>query len=69
LYLNLNFPIKDKYTEEEKEILGKGHMKKISISDAIFVVNKDGYIGKAVMAEIKYAKEQNKEIIYLENSK
>jgi hypothetical protein len=31
------------------------------------VVNKNGYIGEAVKKEINYAKEHNKEIMYLEN--
>jgi len=37
------------------------------LSDEIFVVNKNGYIGEAVKEEIEYAKSKNKEIIYLEN--
>ena len=59
---------KDKYTDEELHILGKEHFKKIDISDAIFVVNKNGYIGESVRKEINYAEEKNKEIIYLENN-
>jgi hypothetical protein len=47
-------------------MFGMGHIKRIDISDAIFVVNKNGYIGEAVRNEIEYAKRQNKEIIYLE---
>ncbi|MDR1450921.1 MAG: hypothetical protein LBI57_01100 [Helicobacteraceae bacterium] len=54
------------YTKEEIKMFGIGHNKKIDISDAIFVVNKNGYIGEAVRNEIEYAKRQNKEIIYLE---
>ena len=49
-----------------KEMLDKIHKKKISISDAIFVLNKDGYIGKSTRSEIEYAKSLGKEIIYLE---
>jgi predicted house-cleaning noncanonical NTP pyrophosphatase (MazG superfamily) len=48
--------------------LGIGHIKRIDISDSIFVVNKDGYIDEAVKKEIDYAKRHNKEIIYLENN-
>jgi predicted house-cleaning noncanonical NTP pyrophosphatase (MazG superfamily) len=68
--LSVIYPIKNKeeYTKEEKNILGKGHIKRIDISDAIFVVNKNGYIGEAVRKEIDYAKGLNKEIIYLENN-
>lgn len=50
---------------EMKNIV-KAHYKKIDISDAIFVVNVDGYIGKSVKQEIEYAKSLNKEILYLE---
>lgn len=42
------------------------HFKKIDISDAIFVVNVGGYIGESTKNEIKYAKEANKEVMYLE---
>jgi hypothetical protein len=58
---------KDNYTDEEMHSLKMGHLKKIELSDAIFVVNKNGYIGEAVKKEITYAKRHNKEIIYLEN--
>ena len=68
--LTLIYPQKDKesYSDEEISIIGKGHMKKIDLSDAIFVMNKNGYIGDAVNREIEYAKRKNKEIIYLENN-
>jgi predicted house-cleaning noncanonical NTP pyrophosphatase (MazG superfamily) len=66
--LGIVYPTKEKntYTDEELQTFGKCHFKKIDLSDAIFVVNKDGYIGESVKKEIKYAKEQNKEIMYLE---
>jgi hypothetical protein len=57
---------KDNYTDEEIQSLKMGHLKKIELSDAIFVVNKNGYIGESVKKEIVYAKRHNKEIIYLE---
>ena len=68
--LSIVYPTKDKdsYTNEEIQILGKEHYKKIELSDAIFVVNKNGYIGESVKKEINYAKEHNKEIMYLENN-
>jgi predicted house-cleaning noncanonical NTP pyrophosphatase (MazG superfamily) len=58
---------KDEYTDEEIHNLEMGHYKKIELSDAIFVINKNGYIGEAVKKEIEYAKKCNKEIMYLEN--
>jgi len=68
--LSVIYPTKDKecYTSEEIQILGKGHYKKIDLSDAIFVINKNGYIGETVREEIEYTKDKNKEIIYLENN-
>ena len=35
----------DKFNEEEQVLLAELHYKKIDISDAIYVVNVDGYIG------------------------
>lgn len=55
-------------TESEKALLGELHKEKIDLSDAIFVVNVGGYIGKSVKQEIEYAKTKGKEILYLENN-
>ena len=52
--------------DEEKKQLDDLHKEKILISDAIYVVNKDGYIGESTKSEIEFAKEHNKEIMYLE---
>lgn len=51
-------------TESEKENIVKAHYRKIDISDAIYVVDIDGYIGQSVKEEIEYAKSKGKEIIY-----
>ena len=56
-----------KYTDEDKKILGELHYKRIDISDAIYVVNVDGYIGESTKKEIEYAKRLGKEILYLED--
>ena len=53
-------------TDDEKMLLGEIHRAKIDLSDAIFVVNADGYIGDAVKSEIEYAQSTGKEIFYLE---
>ena len=58
---------KENYTSEEIRSLSLGHKKKIDLSDAIFVINKNGYIGDSVRKEIEHAKRTNKEIMYLEN--
>ena len=57
------------FTEHDKELLGELHRAKIDLSDAIFVVNVDGYIGESTRGEIEYAKQKGKEIIYLESVK
>ncbi len=56
----------DKFNKEEQVLLADLHYKKIDISDAIYVVNVDGYIGTSTKKEIKYAKLLNKEIFSLE---
>lgn len=55
---------KDIYTEEELIKLGELHKEKIKLSDAILVINVDGYIGESTRSEIELAKSLNKEIIY-----
>ena len=45
------------------------HRKKIDLSDAIYVVNIDGYIGSSTQKEIEYATKLGKEIIYHEKLK
>lgn len=61
------FPINDDknaFTEEELTMLGKMHKEKIKLSDAILVVNVNGYVGNSTKSEIEFAKSLNKEIIY-----
>lgn len=67
--LSIIYPTKekDKYSQEEINIFSLCHYKKIEISDTIFVINKNGYIGNSVRNEIEYAKNLNKEIMYLED--
>lgn len=56
---------KDEYTKEDIQNLKLAHFKRIELSDAIFVVNVDGYIGESTKLEIEHAKSLNKEIMYL----
>ena len=56
----------DTFTEEQKVMLDDIHKRKIDMADAIYVINKDGYIGSSTQSEIKYAEDHNKEIIFLE---
>lgn len=55
---------KEAYTKEEATIIDQMHKEKIKLSDAILVVNVDGYIGKSTKSEIEYAKSLGKEILY-----
>jgi len=51
-------------SKEEFQFLKNEHLKKIEISDSIFVINKDNYIWDSTKSEIEYAKSLWKEIIY-----
>lgn len=57
----------DKKLEQSERILARFdrlHKSKIDISDAIFVIDKDGYIGKSTQSEIDYAMEKEKRVFY-----
>lgn len=54
---------KEELTPLDLYTLEKAHYKKIDISDGIYVVDIQGYIGSSVREEIQYAKETGKEII------
>ena len=49
-----------------KEMLDDMHKRKIDMSDEIFVINVDGYIGESTKSEIEYAQKHNKKVNYLE---
>lgn len=55
---------KDAFTKEEFNMLGKMHKEKIKLSDAIFVVDVNSYIGESTKKEIDFAKSLNKEVMY-----
>jgi len=57
---------KEVWSEKTKEMLDNMHLRKIDLADAIFVINKNGYIGNSTKNEIKYAKNTGKEVMYLE---
>ena len=57
----------DTFTEEQKVMLDDIHKRKIDIADAIYVINRDGYIGSSTKSEIEYAKQHGKQIIYMED--
>src|SRR5258705_8474616 len=51
-------------TEEEKIILDLVHLDKILNSDAIVVINQDGYVGFSTAREILWARMQGKKIFW-----
>lgn len=56
----------DSFTKEDKEMLDDIHKRKIDMADAIYVINKGGYIGESTKSEIKYALEHNKPVMLME---
>lgn len=48
------------------DILDALHLEKIKMSDEIFVINKDGYIGERTAIEIQFARSLGKPVSYLE---
>ncbi|ALS03248.1 hypothetical protein ATZ33_02315 [Enterococcus silesiacus] len=51
-------------TEENAQLFGMIHYKKIEIADEVFVIDVDGYIGESTRKEIEYARKNNKSIRY-----
>ena len=54
------------WTDGTKEMLDDMHKRKIDMADAIYVINVGGYIGESTLFEIKYARTNGKQILYLE---
>lgn len=55
-------------SHEELEIYRKAHIEKIKMSNAILVINKDGYVGRHTANEIEAASRMRKRIYFLENA-
>ena len=55
--------------EKHRELLEVIHKKKIDMSQIVFVINVNGFIGKHTSEEIEYAKKTGKTILYLYNEK
>ena len=55
----------DIVTEEAKIMLDEIHKQKIDMADAIYVINRDNYIGESTRSEIEYAKQHDKAIMYM----
>ncbi len=57
-----------KINEEAKKKFDKLHMEKIGISQAIVVINKNGYIGESTTNELKHALKLGKKIYWYDSS-
>lgn len=55
-------------TDEEKQMLGSLHKRKIDISDEILVLNVGGFIGESTRSEIEYARLHGKGVRFLETA-
>jgi hypothetical protein len=50
---------------EKKAMLDRVHLKKIDLSDAVLVLDVDGYIGDSTHSEFVYASSQHKDLYML----
>lgn len=57
---------KNWYTPDQKLMLDGVHLGKIQHSDAIVVLNIDGYIGDSTKKEIEYAQQLGKQVYWVE---
>jgi hypothetical protein len=69
---NIVFPVGvfnngETLNRDQRNLLELIHMEKIKRSDAIFVINKHGYIGDDTSFEIAYAESEGIEVKYLED--
>lgn len=55
--------------EEQKRRLDLVHLLKVSESEAILVLNVNGYVGESTTREIEFARMLRKEVYWLENTK
>lgn len=51
-------------SEKQRRMFDKMHREKIKLSDAIYVINVNDYIGESTQQEIEYAKSLGKEVYY-----
>lgn len=56
----------DSITDEQKVMLDDIHKQKIDMADAIYVINKGGYIGESTKSEIEYAEKNKKKVFYMD---
>ena len=59
---------KNWYSDEIKQTLDLAHFHKIDASEAIVVINQDGYVGFSTTREIEWAKRKGKAVYYTEGN-
>lgn len=59
----------DVITDEQKVTLDQLHKRKIAMSDMIFVIDQDGYIGDSTRSEIGFAEALGVDILYMSKQK
>ena len=64
-HLQSDDQLKYKIAEEEKKRLDALHLEKIEMSQAVVILNRDGYVGSSTKSEILYAKKLDKNIYWL----
>ena len=55
----------EEISDSMKDMLDDMHKRKIDMSDGIYVINVDDYIGESTKSEINYAKAHGKRVTYL----
>ncbi|MFS0555647.1 hypothetical protein [Brevibacillus sp. 179-C9.3 HS] len=55
-------------SDQQAELLADIHFRKMDMSDEIFVIDVDGYIGSSTKKEIEYAKEHGITVRYYSKS-
>ena len=53
-------------TPQQKADLDELHLRKIDLADCILVLNVGGYVGSSTAAEIAYARQKGKPVVFLE---
>ena len=65
---NFFYNFKGEMSIEMKRMLDEMHRQKIDLSDEIYVINVNGYIGESTKSEIEYAISNGKKVKYLEEN-
>jgi len=66
IFRHAEFHEEHPFAKQVKEQMDRVHKWKILMSDLIFIINKDGYIGESTQSEIEFAENHRKWIKYME---